>query len=359
MRALLVATSATPSNAAHEIAQGRRQRLDYLELSQRMDIPYTDYNALQQGRSPLRMFENVLRLDLVQALYVAQKVRREQFNIVFSLSERVGIPLTYLLPRNVRHIVQVHHLLSPKKLSFLKALRIPYHWDMMTVYTHAEARSLQHALNLDSRYVRHIQHPVDTQFYKPGASYASTATPHIMSVGLSYRDYPTLVDALCTLPHVQSYVYAASSWVQSKDGVNRELLPKNINIKPYVQPAALRERYYEARFVVTPICNTTQWSAGVNSVLEAQAMGKAIVATRTPGMTDYIRDGETGILIEPGDSNALANAIDYLWKNPDIASTMGRRGRAWVEATFSLDLWLHKYVEILNDMACERAQAIA
>jgi glycosyltransferase involved in cell wall biosynthesis len=69
-------------------------------------------------------------------------------------------------------------------------------------------------------------------------------------------------------------------------------------------------------------------------------MGKPLIATRVPGLSDYLLDGETGILVERGSPVAMAEAIDYFWSNPEKATAMGHRAREWVEASFSLDKWL-------------------
>lgn len=65
---------------------------------------------------------------------------------------------------------------------------------------------------------------------------------------------------------------------------------------------------------------------------EANAYGKPVVAGRSGGVTDAVVDGETGILVEPDDADACANAIISLLDNPDAAQTMGEAGRNRVES---------------------------
>ena len=105
-------------------------------------------------------------------------------------------------------------------------------------------------------------------------------------------------------------------------------------MKPYVAPPVLARRYREARFVVLPLHDTSQFSAGCTTALEAHAAGKAIVATRTRGMADFVVDGVTGLLVPPGDAQALAQAIGELWSQPERAHQMGIAGRRHVEANF-------------------------
>jgi glycosyltransferase involved in cell wall biosynthesis len=61
----------------------------------------------------------------------------------------------------------------------------------------------------------------------------------------------------------------------------------------------------ETAVVICPYTHATQ--SGV--VLTAYAFGKPIIATRTGGLAEYVRDGETGIVVPPNDPEALATAI--------------------------------------------------
>ena len=72
------------------------------------------------------------------------------------------------------------------------------------------------------------------------------------------------------------------------------------------------------------------------ALLEAAACGVPIVATRAGGIPEIVRDGENGVLVEPGDRTALARAISSLLADPDRARRLGRSGRRIVEADFSL-----------------------
>jgi glycosyltransferase involved in cell wall biosynthesis len=69
--------------------------------------------------------------------------------------------------------------------------------------------------------------------------------------------------------------------------------------------------------------------------LEAMAMRKPVVATRAGGVPEYFLDGEIGILIPPRDPSALAQAVQKLLDNPQLAAEMGRKGRKHVETYYS------------------------
>ena len=349
MRILIVATTQTLPHAHEEIAQGNLHRIDYLDLAQRLETRYLDYSVARNNGRLMRTLESRLRLDLRQARYVAAYARHQHYDLVFSLSERVGIPLAYLLPRNVRHVVQVHHLLSAKKLRILKAGRVPQRWDGIIALSYAEATALKTALPALADRIHCLLNPVDTSFFAPISALTNPGEqPYIMSVGLSHRDYPTLVRALQLLPQIPGHLYLGSNWVSGSGALGTAPLPVNVTTHPYVPPQLLRERYGNSQFVVVPIQETSQWSAGCNAVLQAQAMGKPVIATRTPGMSDYVLDGVTGMLVEPNNPRAMALAIQSLWNDPSKATAMGQRARQWIQANFSLDTWLDEAATLVG-----------
>ena len=70
------------------------------------------------------------------------------------------------------------------------------------------------------------------------------------------------------------------------------------------------------------------------AALEAAAMELPVVASRVHGIPDVVLDGETGLLVPPGDVSALADAISRLVSDAPLRSTMGRAGRAFVEQRY-------------------------
>lgn len=75
---------------------------------------------------------------------------------------------------------------------------------------------------------------------------------------------------------------------------------------------------------------------------EAMALGKPVVASDTGGTSELIADGETGLLVPPGDPERLAAAIGGLLDEPARQEAMGRAGRARVEERFTVDRQVRK-----------------
>ena len=73
------------------------------------------------------------------------------------------------------------------------------------------------------------------------------------------------------------------------------------------------------------------------AVVEAMAMGKAVVATTTGGLPEVVAQGETGLLVPPGDAESLAATVVSLLQDRVRREQMGRCGRTRVHERFSLD----------------------
>lgn len=67
------------------------------------------------------------------------------------------------------------------------------------------------------------------------------------------------------------------------------------------------------------------------SAMEAQAAALPVVASRVGGLPDLIEDGETGLLVEPQNASALAEAILKLLNDPGLAKRIGRRAQSFIE----------------------------
>ncbi len=85
-------------------------------------------------------------------------------------------------------------------------------------------------------------------------------------------------------------------------------------------------------------------SEGVSmALLEAMAAGLPVAATGVGGTPEVVVPEHTGLLAQPGDPEALANALAALLKDPARAREMGRAGAARVEAEFSLQAMARAY----------------
>jgi glycosyltransferase involved in cell wall biosynthesis len=90
--------------------------------------------------------------------------------------------------------------------------------------------------------------------------------------------------------------------------------------------------------------------------MEASAAGLPIVATRVGGVPEVVLDRQTGLLVPPQDTDALAQAIIQLIRDRDLASRLARNARARAFSEFSAEAMAERHVALYNQLFAE-AQA--
>jgi glycosyltransferase involved in cell wall biosynthesis len=88
--------------------------------------------------------------------------------------------------------------------------------------------------------------------------------------------------------------------------------------------------------------------------MEYMAAAKPVVATRVGGVPDLIDDGVHGLLVEPGDASAVAEAITRLLDDPGRAADMGRRGRERQAREFDLDVMARTLESLYERLYAEK-----
>ena len=100
------------------------------------------------------------------------------------------------------------------------------------------------------------------------------------------------------------------------------------------------------------VAMTTLYEAHANVPLEAMACGKPIVASGVDGVTDSVRDGVTGFLIPPGDTDAFAGRLLDLIRAPDLRRQVGRNARNAAQA-FDTKTVLPRYLRLYEELLQE------
>jgi rhamnosyl/mannosyltransferase len=94
--------------------------------------------------------------------------------------------------------------------------------------------------------------------------------------------------------------------------------------------------------------------------LEAMACSKPVISTDLPtGVRSVNRHGITGLIVPPGDPDALAGAINALLSDPRLCAELGNAGRRRVESEFSADTMVSKTLEVYHEvLACPAETAV-
>ena len=132
------------------------------------------------------------------------------------------------------------------------------------------------------------------------------------------KGFQTLLAALARLDDPPPLVV-----VGERDRSSPGTLPDGVHHLGTVDNALIVPLLARARFGVIP----SVWAEPFGIVaIEAMRAGTAVVASDTGGLGELVDDGVTGVLVPPGDVDALAQAIDRLWDDPATTDAMGRAG---------------------------------
>lgn len=85
------------------------------------------------------------------------------------------------------------------------------------------------------------------------------------------------------------------------------------------------------------------------AALEWMASGRPVIASSVGGLPDLVSDGVTGLLVPPGDSAALAEALSTLLLDPEKAEALGRAGRARWEKEFGLNAFYEATQQVYDE----------
>jgi glycosyltransferase involved in cell wall biosynthesis len=123
----------------------------------------------------------------------------------------------------------------------------------------------------------------------------------------------------------------------------------NIRVVPNMAHEELPAYYRLADVLVIPSLRDGM----PNSLLEGMACERAIVASNVGGMPDVLRHGENGVLVPPGDVNALTDALLELLTDPSRRARLGRAARATVESEFPPAREIERNLEIYQHVMRE------
>ena len=274
--------------------------------------------------------------------------------MVFSDGEHVGIPLALAmrgLGISTPHLVIGHHLTTPTKARLMRNLHA--HHGMTRILVHsARQQELAHRdLGIPTGKLAYIPYYADTQFWSP---MHVAEEPLVVAAGREHRDYSTLAAACDGL---DAHVFVAAGSVHSPGATSRvpTVWPDNFELG-FAGYGALRDLYARASVVVVPLVEN-DFQAGVTTVLESMAMGKAVVATATGGDSGILRDGVTGIRVPPGDAVAMKTAVARLLESPDLRRRLGRAARQLVVAEYGVEAYSWRLAGHMADLAAATSAA--
>jgi glycosyltransferase involved in cell wall biosynthesis len=344
---LSVATAAVHPEQLSDTAHLRFPRVDYIELQRLLDaetLDYSAYNKKYAGKF-LRRLETQLRSDVYLATLSWWKSLSHP--LVFAWSERAGIPLAgwKRLTRSKGRFAAMFQCWSARQELTITTFGLFNVMDTIVVHCRSMRDNLIH-LGAPRDRIRLIHYSIDQNFFTPRPE-VEPRRDVIMSIGEPRsRDYGSLFEAVRGLPLTLEVAGFGHWYAREKDSSVNGAIPENVRMLKHLPQSELRDQYASSQFVVIPVHDLV-YSAGATASMEAGSMGRAVVAFHSRGISDYILDGETGILVEPGDVKAMREAIQFLLANPKEAKRLGENARQRIIEELNLETYVKNIAEVL------------
>jgi mannosyltransferase len=278
-------------------------------------------------------------------------------------------PLVWHARRNNEMIagVLLRAIGFPLKLVFTSAAQRHHTW--ITRWLIGQMDAIIATSDISASYLKReatvIPHGVDTDVYAPpqnrAAAFAESGLPGAYAIGCfgrvrAQKGSDVFVDAMCKLlpryPDFTAVMVGAITPEQTafandlKGRIDAAGLSLRIVITGEL-PIEEVQRWYQR---VTIYAFTSRNEGFGLTLIEAMAAGAALVAARAGAAELVVEYGRWGVLVPPGDADALAAALEPLMRDPASAAAMGERGRARVIATFSLDAEAARIAEIYRTL---------
>ena len=149
---------------------------------------------------------------------------------------------------------------------------------------------------------------------------------YISSIGGNGRDYRTLIEAARKLPEIPFVL------VVRPDNLIGQEIPENVKTMVNLPIEEAMNIMLHSACTVLPLSGSTVPCGHVTLVC-AMHLAKAVVATDSKGICDYVLSGHNGMLCKPFSPEDLAKAIDRLWKNPAEIARLGENNRSLAPRT--------------------------
>jgi glycosyltransferase involved in cell wall biosynthesis len=165
---------------------------------------------------------------------------------------------------------------------------------------------------------------------------------------------PDLVRALASLKDRSDWraVIAGNGEVEeTRREVERLGIADRADLPGWVGPERVRALLAESDVVVLPSYEENL----PMSVIEGMAYGRAVIATPVGAVEDIVKDGETGLLVPVGDSDALARALARLLDDPQLRASIGAAAAEYHRRNLDMDVYVARLKAIWRDAALARA----
>jgi glycosyltransferase involved in cell wall biosynthesis len=261
-------------------------------------------------------------------------------------------------------VVRSRHLSTPVKRSWTTRLVYGRLADRVIASGQAIQDHLVRAGGLDPERIVSIPAGVDVRRFAPRADGREVRRElglaetdfvvGIVAVLRSWKGHAHLIDAVHQLAarNVPARLLIAGAGPQ-EDALRRKIKELGMEARALM----LGHRDDVPRLLAAMDCvalPATKNEATSQALPQALAMKVPVIATAVGGLPEVVIDRQTGLLIPPGDADALCGALLWMHQHPVEAKQMAERGHAHVQANFTIERMLDRTEAIYRDLVPDR-----
>lgn len=212
---------------------------------------------------------------------------------------------------------------------------------------------MKHALSLgaSSSKVKVIPNGVDTEEFKPKREFKKAGIKKIIFVGRLFpnKGVQYLVKAA---PMVLAKHHRVEFIIVGRGPMEAELrnMIRRLNVEHAFKFLGIVPSVPEVMSQCDIFVRPSLTEGMPLTVLEAMACGLPVIASKIPGSSEVVKDGETGILVEVGNSEQLSNAIIRLLEDEDYAERIRARAYEFVKNHYGWDRVAEEYLKTYSDV---------
>jgi len=284
-------------------------------------------------------------LDAIKFLFL-----RKRYGVVINGSLRTGQILAFLK--------KILGLSSPRQIILelmLDEEREAFWWkikrkvqatvfrniDLIFVSSRSEVATYSERLHLSKSRIRFL--PFHTNVVEPRIM--PGRGDYLLSAGKTGRDFDVLVKAVRNLD-------CKIVIVSDKKSIEGIEIPSNANVLLDIPYSQYLELLFDSWAVIVPLKKLVK-STGQVVVLEAMALGKPVIATETVGTVDYIQSNINGILVPPGDSESIKNAVSRLLKDESFYRQLSANALSAVKEHHTFEIYVDTILKAARELAIE------
>lgn len=356
-------------NLAHALVK-LGEDVDVITFTKRKPFEYLDTGVHVHRINPVRI-KGLWRVDkilpspiLAYSIAVSNKIKellKRKPSSIIEGPEVKGELFYYLLTRPNKRVPVVVKLHTPSYLvqkHNFKDVRTPekvlnfFEKQSVIKADHVSAPSehikdtVAKDYRMAPRRIAVIAHPVDTEAFTVAERSNHNGTIHILFAGriekikgveTLVRAIPTVVEKVpdCTFTFLgndtNSGTDRRSLRRELREYLQRHNCAEKVTFHDRVEKEQLISYYQQSDITVVP---SFYESLGF-VCLEAMACGKAVIASQAGGLQEIIHNQQNGLLVPPGDPEALAQKIIALCENDELRTRLGREARKFIEAHYS------------------------